>query len=171
MLTKHFRIGAGACIAMACLLALTVDASAACYQYSARATDGNRGNAYTQAKESLLYRSRNKGTCHPARISCKRASTGWTCTAARDCCSGVVTKRPKRGGRICQTQKSGFSRKASSLTDAKDKARQALWPKLVQFKDQYGRRVCKEIQYKCLRYSYQGEKRHACKASQYCCNK
>ncbi len=187
MLTKRFRLGAGACIVMACLLALTVDAAAACFRYTAESIRAaSKRNAQSQAMGRLVDKSRDKGTCQPARVSCNRTSSGWICTAARDCCAGTIVGVPKPPeGRNCKKfsakgksdpvflqvrDSNGNQRRVVRIATRRQaikKANAILAPKIDNFKSTYGRAVCQPSRISCLSVS----KSKVCSVRRLCCDK
>ncbi len=169
MLTKRFRFGAGACLAMACLLTLAVDASAACRLFTAKATDGNRVNARAQVIDELAVYSR-KRRCGTATIKCRRANYSWRCEGLQNCCGGTIGNKPKPHLRICNNLKSGPAVNRN-IRRARARAIYVARAKGLKFLNRYKVASCQRVTVRCETRSNTPNPPSICSATQRCCRK
>ncbi len=171
MLTKYLRLGASACIAMAFLSALAVDAAAACNQFSVSSTAVHKGDAIGRARDGLFSTSSNAGKCQPARIGCKRRNNKWTCTAARSCCTAGARSGTGNRGRYCTTFRASGKIKGPVTQLNTGVIRKALAAKIENFRTQNnGRAVCQPETLSCPGGQVLPGVTRTCSARRKCCS-
>ncbi len=166
---KLIRFGGGACIAIACLIAVAADVSAACRLFTAKATDGNRVTARAQVIDELAVYSR-KRRCGTATIKCRRANYAWRCEGLQNCCGGTIGYKPKPHLRTCNNLRSGpvVNR---NVRRARARAINVARAKGLKFLNRYKVASCQRVTVRCETRSNAPNSPSICSATQKCCRK